>query len=84
MRITVKAKGARRIFIALPTGWVFSPTMISWWLRIGRKYSSEVSNISNYDLRAICKAIKETKRRYGSYELVSVESSEGDLVEVIL
>lgn len=84
MRITVKAKGARRIFIALPTGWVFSPTMISLWLRIGRKYSSEVPNISNHDLRAICKAIKETKRRYGSYELVSVESSEGDLVGVIL
>jgi hypothetical protein len=84
MRITVKARGARRIFIVLPTDLVFSPTMISLWLRIGRKYSSEVPNISSHDLRAICKAIKETKRSHGSYELVTVESGEGDLVKIIL
>lgn len=84
MRITVKAKGARRIFIALPTGWVFSPTLISLWLRIGIKYSSEVPNFSNRDLKAICKVLKQVKRRYGRYELVTVESGEGDLVKITL
>jgi hypothetical protein len=84
MRIVVKAEGARRIFMALPTGLVFSPTMISLWLRVGRKYSPEVPNISKQDLRAICKAVKQVKSRYGRYELVTVESGEGDLVKITL
>lgn len=77
-------KVVTRMFIALPTGLVFCPSMISLWLRIGRKYSSEVPNITSHDLRAICKAIKETKRSHGSNELVTVESGEGDLVKIIL
>lgn len=84
MRITVKAGGARRIFIAMPTGLIFSPAMVSLWLRISRKYTPEVPNISYRDLRAICKAIKQTKRRYGCYELVTVESGQGDLVKITL
>lgn len=84
MRITVKANGARRIFIAVPTGLIFSPAMISLWLRISKKYAPEVPNISYHDLRAICKAVKRVKRRYGRYELVTVESGEGDLVKIVL
>ena len=84
MRIKVKASGARQFTIALPTGMVFSPTLIHLWLRIGRKYASEVPDISPHDLRAICKAAKQIKRRYGRYELVSVESAQGDLVKITL
>lgn len=84
MRIIVKEHGGRRLAIVLPTGMVFSPTMISLGLRIGRKYTPEVPNISDRDLKAICKAVKRVKRRYGRYELVTVESGEGDLVKITL
>ncbi len=84
MRIKVKASGMRQFTIALPTGMIFSPTMIRLGLCIGRKYADEVPDISAHDLRAICKAAKQTKRRYGRYELVSVESAQGDLVGITL
>lgn len=84
MRITVKADGRRRFFIALPTGMIFSPTLLTLGLRIGRKYTGEIPNIADRDLRAICREVKRIKRRYGRYELVSAESSNGDLVKIIL
>lgn len=84
MRVTVKECGGHRFTIALPTGMIFSPTLIRLGLRIGRKYSAEVPDISAHDLRAICKAVKQIKRRYGRYALVTVESGQGDLVKITL
>ena len=84
MRITVKSSGMRRFTIFLPTGMIFSPTLLRLGMGIGRKYTSTVPDISKEDLQLLCKAIKQVKRRYGHYELVSVESSDGDLVRIIL
>lgn len=84
MRIKLKASGMRQFTIALPTGMVFSPTLIRLGLCIGRRYSAEVPDISAHDLRTICKAVKQIKRRYGRYELVAAESSDGDFVRITL
>lgn len=84
MRIKVKASGLRQFTIAVPTGMIFSPMLVQLGLRIGRKYSAEMPDISSRDLRAICKAVKQVKRRYGRYELVTVESGQGDLVKITL
>ena len=84
MRIKVKASGMRQFTIAVPTAMIFSPMLARLGLRIGRRYSAEVPDISDRDLRAVCKAVKQVKRRYGRYELVSVESSGGDEVSIFL
>ena len=84
MRITVKSSGMRGFTILVPTRMLCSPTLLHLGMRIGRKYTSEVPNISKQDLKTLCKAVIQAKRRYGHYELVTVESSDGDLVRITL
>ena len=84
MRITVKPSGMHGFTLLLPTGIIFCPTLLRLGFSIGRKYTSAVPNLSKEDLRVLCQAVKQVKRRYGHYEFVSVEGSDGNCIRIIL
>lgn len=82
MRIRIKESGKHSFLIILPTWLAFWG--LSFGLKQGRKYSAKVPKISKIALKQIKKAVKQTKRRYRHYELVYVESDEGDVVRITL
>ena len=84
MRITVKPSGMHGFTLILPTGMIFCPILLRAGIGIGRKYTSAVPDVSKEDLRKLCHAVKQVKKRYGHYELVSVESCDGNSVRVVL
>lgn len=84
MKITIKGDGHHSLHIIIPTWIVSSPTLISLSLRIARKKCPHVPYISRNTLKMLRSSIKETKRRYRHYELVNIESNDGDLVKIVL
>ena len=84
MKITVKPAGKHKLILFLPTGMIFSPTLLYLWMRIGRKYTDSVPDIPKNKLKVLCQTIKQVKRRCRAYELVSVESSDGTFFRIIL
>ena len=84
MRIKVKS-GDTNINIPLPTNLVFSKAAV--WLanRVGRKYAGDaMKNIPPEALDRLFGEFRRIKRRYGSWELVHVISSDGDEVHITL
>lgn len=84
MKITIKGDGHHSLYIIFPTRIVFIPTLISLGLRIARRKCPHVPHISRSTLRTLSSSIQETKRRYGHYELVNIESNDGDMVKIVL
>lgn len=82
MRVRIKKSGKHSFLIVLPTWLVFRS--ISVGLRQDEKYSARVPQISKTALKKIKKAMKQTKRRHRHYELVYVESNEGDVLCITL
>lgn len=68
----------------LPTAWIFSKGLLKFGLRIGRKYSSEVPDIPPETVDALCAEIRRIKKKHGSWELVNVQSADGEQVQIIL
>lgn len=84
MKIQVKADD-HNINILLPTGLVFSKGTV--WLanHVGRKYAEDaMKNISPQALDALFAEFRRIKKKHGSWELVNVESSDGEIVIVTL
>lgn len=82
MRIRIKESGK-------PSFWIILPTWLALWglsfgLKQGRKYCANVPQISKAALKELKKALKQTKRRRRHYELVYVESADGDTVRITL
>lgn len=84
MKITIKEGKHRPFHIVFPTRMIFSPMLISLGLRIARKNSPQVPDIPSSAVKAICRSVRETKHRYRCYELVAVESNDGDVVKITL
>lgn len=96
MRILVKG-GGYDIHIPIPTGMIFSKASAWAWLKIVRNASSKYvpekvnekadaffSNISDEAVYALCSEIMRVKRKYGSWDLVEVESADGEQVLIRL
>lgn len=84
MRIQIK-DGSRNLNIVLPTGLVFSKGTA--WLanHVGRQYAEDaMDNISPEALEALFAEFRRIKKKYGSWELVNIESSDGEMVKVTL
>ncbi len=84
MRIRV-ISGKDRIHLILPTGLVFSRATV--WLaeRVGRKYApGAMKDIPPEAMDAIFSEFRKIKRKYGKWDLVEVESADGDRVSVKL
>jgi len=85
MKIIVHSYDGHRICIPLPNALLTSPTVLRFALRAGKKYAgAAVPNIPPEALQSLSLTIRNVKKRYGQWELVHVESANGDLVSIIL
>lgn len=84
MRIQAKGDGYN-VNIVLPTNLVFSKGTV--WLanHVGRKYAGDaMKDIPPEVLDALFTELRRIKRKFGSWDLVEVESSDGEKVLVRL
>lgn len=85
MRILVHSADGHRISIPFPTALLTSPTVVNFVLKLGKKHAgASMPDIPPEALQALSQSIREIKKKYGTWELVHVESAEGDLVSIIL
>ena len=84
MRIRVQAEG-RNINIALPTCMIFSKAVARIANTAGRKYAGDaMAQITPEQMDALFAEFRRIKKKYGSWELVDVESAGGEKVKIIL
>lgn len=99
MKIRIKTED-HSFSISIPTGLIFSKPSVWLYLKLARKYSSRMEqyipedaeksvdnilmNLPEEAVYALCDEIRRIKKKHGSWELVNVESSDGDKVNIIL
>jgi len=84
MRIHLKS-GDQNIRLVFPTGLIFSKAVAWLGVRYGLRYAGDsMKIISAKQLDALFAEFRRIKRKHGSWVLVDVESSGGDLVKIIL
>ena len=83
MKIHIREED-RSFTIVLPTRLIFSKTILKFGLRIGKKYSDQVPDIPPEAVDALCDELRRIKKKHGSWELVNVQSSDGEQVQIIL
>ena len=84
MKIIVKSQ-ERNIRLGFPTTWLFGRGSAFLAEKLGRKYAPEaMENIPPETIPILCAELRRIKKKYGSYDLVEVESAEGDYVKIQL
>ena len=84
MKIHIKS-GSQNLRIRIPSGLVFSSLVARLGWRYGRQYAGDaMKNISPEELNALFAEFRRIKKKHGSWELIDIESGDGDLVKVIL
>ena len=84
MKIRIKTNN-RRFGFCFPTGLIFNKTAVRIANTIGRRFASDsLKDIPPEALELLCAELGRVKRKYGKWELVKVESSSGEIVEIIL
>jgi len=84
MKIMIKG-GGHDMNLYFPNRLCFSKATV--WLanRVGRKYAEDaMKNIPPEALDALFAELRRIKKQHGSWELVDVESSSGEMVKIIL
>ena len=71
------------IRIGLPTGLIFSRGSAALAQHMAKKYSPEM-NLPDGALPALCEELRRIKKKYGTWELVEVESASGEHVKITL
>lgn len=82
MKIYIKEENHNPIKIRIPNSIIMNRFVAS----IGSRTIKQTNNIqiSSNDLNQLFKAIKESKRMFGNYCLVEVESNDGEIVRIEL
>ena len=84
MKIRVKGDGVN-LNLVFPTQLLIGKTVVKIVNTIGRRYASEALNsISPEALEILCAELRSIKKRHGQWELVDVQSANGDIVQIIL
>ena len=84
MKVLVKS-GNRTIRIAIPTCMVFSRLTARLGARFGlRCAGDEARDFTPGQMDALFAEFRRIKKRYGRWELVDMESSDGKLIKIIL
>ena len=86
MRIIVESPGENTINIAVPN-WIVFNRIIAGKRDSYQKHADNESweiKLSASQLTKLFRAIRRAKRRHGKLELVSVESSDGEKVQILL
>ena len=81
MRIQIKS-AEKNLHLWFPTNWIFSRGVA--WLAV--RYGMEQSgmNLTGDQLCSLFAEFRRIKKKYGAWELVDVESSNGEQVKIIL
>lgn len=84
MKIQVKSDD-RNINLWLPTNLIFGKWVVYLANTVGRKYAgNHMDGISAEALDALFAEFRRIKERYGKWELVDIESSDGKKMKIIL
>lgn len=84
MRIQIKS-AEKNLNIVLPTKLIFGRWVVFLANTVGRRYAGEhMDAISPDSLNTLFAEFRRIKDRYGKYELVDIESSDGEKVKIIL
>ena len=83
MKIRVKSDDVN-LNLVLPTRLLIGKTVVKLANTIGRRYTDALNDIPPETLEILCAELRRVKKKYGSWELVDVESAEGDIVQIIL
>lgn len=84
MKIQIR-EDDRNFTLLLPTGLVFGRP--SLWLinSVGRKYAPDaLASIPQDTLEALWAEMRRIKRKYGRWDLVEVDSADGEYVKITL
>lgn len=81
MTIEVHVPGGPDLTIPFPNAMLFSPTLLNFGIWIGGRYShGAMPEIPPETVKLACKAILDHRKKFGPWELVHVESSDGTTV----
>ena len=84
MKIRIKWDEAN-LNLVFPTRLLIGKTVVKIANTIGRKYAAEaLEGIPPEALELLCAELRRIKKKHGAWELVDVESADGDIVQVIL
>lgn len=99
MKIQIDS-GGRKFAIGIPTSLIFSKPSVWLYLKLAKKnvvyaqrympddvdvsVNSLFDNLPEEAVYAVCDELRRIKRKYGSWELVNVESSDGSYVKITL
>lgn len=82
----IKVTGAEKnLSLILPTSLIFSDLIAVIGAKVMVQYLPDgVRSLDPRQLRELFRVLRQTKRKYGSWELVDVQSSDGSEVKIIL
>lgn len=83
MRIRVKSDDVN-LNLVLPTGLLVGKTVVKLANTIGRRYTDALDDIPPEALEILCAELRRIKKKYGTWDLVDVQSADGDIVQIIL
>lgn len=85
MRIIIESPGEKTIRLIFPTRLLFNNlTALIGAGTINKYIPSSSPRISVGQLRGLIKEVNRVKRKYRGFVLVDVESSDGDIVKIVL
>ena len=83
MKIRIRSY-ERRFTLILPTRLLLSKGAVKLGLRIGKRCSISVPDIPLKIVDALCDEVKRIKKKHGSWELVDVQSADGEQINIRL
>lgn len=85
MKIHIQEAGGNGFTIPVPNFMLFSPTLLQFGLNISKQYSgTSIPDIPPEALHALSRAFKEIHKKYGTWELVHVETAGGNAVIITI
>lgn len=84
MKIIVRSQ-EHDIRLGIPTSWIFSRGSAFLAEKLGRKYAPEsMVDIPPDTIPILCAELRKIKKKYGTYELVEMETAGGEYVKITL
>ena len=85
MHIRIKSNDNKNINLLLPTSLVLSDlTAVIAAKAINKKAETKECQISSKDLCRLMAEMRKIKKKYGHFELVDIQSADGDIVKIVL
>lgn len=84
MKIRIRSDEAN-LSLWLPTNLIFSKPVALLGGTVGKKYAGDaMKNLSTKDLDRLFAEFRRIKRTHGTWDLVEIESADGDIVHITL